>query len=229
AAAPGRLRQEVPHRQEPHGPDPEGQGHHRFEAGGQVMHALFAPLAAFALAANPAAPAPAAQAIDVSPLRTPPPMDVVLLPVANKPIVSFRLVFHSGSVDDPAGKEGLTTLTSDVMVQGGTKKLSSSELLEALFPMAAELEVHNDKEFTAFVGRVHKDNLDRFFQIFTDVLVEPRFDPKELERLRADEVNGVKNHLRGEDDESLGKVALDAVLYEGHPYAHYAGGTVQGL
>jgi zinc protease len=182
------------------------------------------PLAAFALAANPAVPT-----IDVPPLRTPPPMDTVLLPVANKPIVSFRLVFRSGSVDDPAGKEGLTTLTSDVMAEGGTKKLSSSELLDALFPMAAELEVHNDKELTAFVGRVHKDNLDRFFQIFTDVLVEPRFDPKELERLRADAVNDVKNHLRGEDDESLGKVALDAVLYEGHPYAHYVGGTVQGL
>jgi len=189
------------------------------------MHALFATLAAFALAQAPAQP----QTIDVAPLRTPPPMDTVLLPVANKPIVSFRLVFHSGSVDDPAGKEGLTNLTSDVLVQGGTKKLSSSELLEALFPMAAELEVYNDKEFTAFVGRVHKDNLDRFFQIFTDVLLEPRFDPKELERIRSDEVNAVKNHLRGEDDETLGKVALDAILFDGHPYRHFVGGTVQGL
>jgi len=180
-------------------------------------------------AAMPPASRTQMQTIDVSPLLTPPPMDAVLIPVPNKPIVSFRLVFRAGSVDDPAGKEGLTTLTSDVMAQGGTKKLSSSELLEALFPMAAELEVYNDKEFTSFIGRVHKDNLDRFFQIFTDVLLEPRFDPKEFERLRADAVNNVKNHLRGEDDETLGKVGLDAVLFEGHPYAHYAGGTVQGL
>ncbi|HZN94445.1 MAG TPA: hypothetical protein VFB81_17145, partial [Myxococcales bacterium] len=62
-------------------------------------------------------PAPRMQTIDVSPLLTPPPMDAVLVPVPNKPIVSFRLVFRAGSVDDPAGKEGLTTLTSDVMAQ----------------------------------------------------------------------------------------------------------------
>lgn len=183
--------------------------------------------------AAPAAPAtpPAAELerIEVPPLRAPAPMEAVLIPVPNKPIVSFRLVFHSGSVDDPAGKEGLTTLTSDVMVEGGTKQLSASQILEALFPMAGELEVLNDKEFTAFVGRVHRDHLDRFLEIFTDVLLEPRFDPKEFDRIRTNAVNAVKNRLRGEDDETLGKVALDAILFEGHPYAHHVGGTVQGL
>jgi zinc protease len=156
-------------------------------------------------------------------------METVLIPVANKPIISFRLVFRTGSVDDPAGKEGLTTLTSDVMVEGGTRKLSASQILEALFPMAGELRVLNDKEFTVFIGRVHRDHLDRFLEIFTDVLLEPRFDPSEFERLRTNAVNHVKNYLRGEDDETLGKVALDSILFEGHPYAHHVGGTVQGL
>ncbi|MDP3570418.1 MAG: insulinase family protein, partial [Archangium sp.] len=39
------------------------------------------------------------------------PMKLVVLPVPNKPIVSVRLVFRTGSVDDPSGKEGLTALT----------------------------------------------------------------------------------------------------------------------
>lgn len=175
------------------------------------------------------APPPAPEPVPVRPLQRPEPMHTVVLASPQKPIVSFRLVFHAGSIDDPAGKEGLTALTARLMSEGGTQRLSSSELLEALFPMAAELSASTDKEFTVFAGRVHKDKLDRFFDIFADVLLEPRFDPKEFERLRTDAINTVKNDLRSEDDETLGKVALDALLYESHPYRHFTGGTVQGL
>ncbi|MBX5482044.1 MAG: insulinase family protein [Myxococcaceae bacterium] len=173
--------------------------------------------------------APEPAELMVRPLQPFQPMQTVVLADPQKPIVTFRLVFKAGSVDDPKGKEGITALTAKVMAEGGTEALSSSELLEALFPMAAELSVTTDKEFTAFTGRVHKDNLDRFFDIFTDVLLHPRFDPKEFERLRTDAVNQVRNELRGQDDETFGKVALDALIYEGTPYAHYTGGTVQGL
>lgn len=167
--------------------------------------------------------------VPARPLQQPEPMKLVLLADPQKPIVTFRLTFRAGSVDDPKGKEGLTALTAEVMAEGGTKELSSSQLLEALFPIAGEVEVNTDKEFTAFVGRVHQDNLPRFFDIFSDVLLEPRFDEKEFARIRSDFVNNIRNNLRGQDDELLGKVALDAMIYEGTPYAHYVGGTVQGL
>ncbi len=176
-----------------------------------------------------APPPPPHVPVPYRPLVTPAPLTVVSLPVPNKPIVSFRLVFRTGSVDDPAGKEGLTALTTRVLVEGGTKALSASELLDALFPMAAELDADTDKELTVIAGRVHKDKLDRFLAIFTDVLLNPRLDPKEHERLRGEQLNAIKTRLRGENDEELGKVALDELLYKGHPYRHYTGGTVKGL
>ncbi|KFE59827.1 M16 family metallopeptidase [Hyalangium minutum] len=190
--------------------------------------------------AQPQASAPAAKApalapaaplspVPATPLKQPAPMQLVVLASPENPIVSFRLVFRAGSVDDPAGKEGLTALTANVLAEGGTRKLSSAQLLEALFPMAATLDVYPDKEFTTFSGRVHKDFLPRFLEIFTDVLLEPRYDPNEFERLRTDAINTVRNRLRSENDEQLGQVALDALLFRGHPYAHFVGGTVQGL
>ncbi len=179
--------------------------------------------------ARPEAAPPKPEPVPARPLAKPAPLHTVLHPVANKPIVAFRLVFHSGAVDDPKGKEGLTALTAALMSQGGTQELSSSQLLEALFPMAAELDANTSKEFTVFSGRVHRDNLERFFKIFGDVLLEPRYDPKELERLRTNALSAIRNELRGENDEKLGKVALDSMLFEGHPYAHFTGGTVQGL
>ncbi|MFZ5472096.1 MAG: M16 family metallopeptidase [Myxococcota bacterium] len=189
----------------------------------------FAAVGVFVSCAATLPPLPKPVPVPYRPLNRPPPMTTVLLPVKNKPIVSFRLVFHAGSVDDPKGKEGLTALTAQLMAEGGTKKLSSAQLLDALYPMAAELDASTDKEVTVFVGRVHSDRLQRFFDIFSDVLLEPRFDLKELERLRTDAINTVKNRLRAEDDEELGKIALDALLYPDHPYRHFPGGTVQGL
>ncbi|AEI65546.1 M16 family metallopeptidase [Corallococcus macrosporus] len=181
-------------------------------------------------ATSPEAAAPARpESVPATPLRQPKPMELVVLARPDTPIVSFRLVFHTGSVDDPKGKEGLTALTARLMAEGGTQKLSASQLLEALYPMAAELDVFVDKEFTAFSGRVHKDFLTRFQDIFTDVLLAPRLDAAELERLRANAISDVENGLRSANDEALGKVALDALIYEGHPYAHFTGGTVQGL
>lgn len=177
---------------------------------------------------NAPRPSPA-QPIPPRPLKRPEPMQLVVLTDPKKPLLTFRLVFKTGSIDDPPGKEGLTQLTARVLTDGGTRELSSSQLLEALFPIAGEIEATVDKELTAFVGRVHQDNLERFLDLFGDVLLEPRFDLREFERLRTDALNKIRNELRGQDDETLGKVALDALLYGGHPYAHFEGGTVQGL
>jgi len=183
--------------------------------------------------AEPQAQAPAQpqapDSVPAVPLKRPEPMRVVVQANPVSPIVSFRLVFHTGSVDDPKGKEGLTALTANLLAEGGTQSLTSAQLLEALFPMAAELDASTDKEFTVFFGRVHKDHLPRFLDIFTDVLLKPRLSPQEFERLRARALSGVRNTLRSENDELLGKVALDALLFQGHPYAHFVGGTEKGL
>lgn len=177
----------------------------------------------------PVAPPPAPTSVPAVPLQTPAPLQLVVQAQPHSPIVSFRLVFHSGSVDDPQGKEGLTALTADLMSEGGTQSLTSAQVLETLFPMAAQLGASADKEFTVFTGRVHKDHLPRFLDLFTDVLLKPRFSPQEFERLRTRALTDVKNGLRSEDDELLGKVALDSLLFQNHPYRHYVGGTVQGL
>ncbi len=145
-----------------------------------------------------------------------------------QPIVTFRLTFRAGAIDDPQGKEGLTALTAAVLAGRWNEGASSAQLLDALFPMAAELDVQTDKELTAFVGRVHHDNLDRFRR-FRRHLLEPRLDPEGVRAPPPGRDQRHQNQLRGQDDETLGKVALDALLYEGHPYAHFNGGTVKGL
>lgn len=175
------------------------------------------------------APAPRAAPVPYAPLPAVEPMKLVVLPAPNKPIVSVRLVFRTGSVDDPKGKEGLTALTTRVLLEGGTKSLTSAQLLEALYPMAGELEGDTDKEFTTVSGRVPRERFERYLALLSEALLAPRFDEKEFARLKSEQLNAVRTRLRQENDEELSKVALDALLYAGHPYGHFVGGTEAGL
>ena len=154
---------------------------------------------------------------------------VLALPPTTQPIVDIELRFRSGAIDDPPGKAGLTWLTARVMTEGGTQSLDAKQLLNALFPLAAELAVRVDKEQTTFFGRVHRDNLAKFLPIVTDVLLHARWDPQEFKRLREAAVNDVDKRLRQGDDENLGKEALSELMYRDHPYGRLTLGHVSDL
>lgn len=154
---------------------------------------------------------------------------LVSVPSANTPLVVIRIAFQAGSIDDPKGKEGLTALTARMLAEGGTEDLTSAQLLEALFPMAASIDVQTDKELTVFSGTIHVDHVQRYLPLLVAALTRPRWDPKELTRMREDALQEIVNGLRTGNDEALGKAALDLVMWQGHPYAHFVGGTVEGL
>jgi zinc protease len=155
--------------------------------------------------------------------------EVVALPANDHPLVALSVTFRTGSVDDPTGKAGITDLAAVVMAEGGTEKLDAKALAAALFPMAAGIHVHVDKEVTTFRTVVHRDNLDKMVAIFTDVIAHPRWDDKEFTRLRDDAVNDIEKRLRQGDDENLGKEALSELMYTGRPYGRLSIGHVKDL
>jgi len=161
--------------------------------------------------------------------RTAAGLGLIELPVTQKDIVNVQLRFRSGAVDDPPGKAGLTYLTARVMTEGGTKALDAKALINALFPLAAELDVRVDKEQTTFHARVHKDNLSKLLPILTDVVLHPRWDPAEFKRLREAAINDVEKRLRQGDDENLGKESLYELMYRNHPYGRLTLGHLSDL
>ena len=178
--------------------------------------------------ADGGAPA-AAHPFAVEPLQPFAPMEVVKLADPAAAAVDLRAAFLVGAADDPPGKEGLTALTTRLIVEGGTQRLTAPQLLDALYPLAGRLWAESDEELTLLNGRVHADKAPAFIALFAEVLTQPRLDAREFERLRTQALNNVRTRLRGENDEELSKVALEALLFEGHPYRHFNGGTEAGL
>ncbi len=145
------------------------------------------------------------------------------------PLVSLRLVFMSGAASDPKGKEGVAALTAAMLAQGGTRTMTYDQIVEAMYPMATSFGWQIDKEMTVFTGATHIDNLDKYYGLISQMLLDPGFREDDFTRLKTDAINYLKVSLRQSNDEELGKEYLYNIIYEGHPYAHHNMGTVSSL
>jgi zinc protease len=154
---------------------------------------------------------------------------VVLLNVAADPTISVSLQFAVGSQNDPPGKEGLAFLTGEMLADAATEARSLDEILAALYPLAAGYDIRVDLERSTLTGRVHRDNLDAYLELFTDAFLHPAFEDSDFERLRSDAINAIENTLRYSSDEELGKAVLHENVFRGTRYAHLSEGTVAGL
>ena len=154
---------------------------------------------------------------------------MVLLPAPSSPLVTIRIQFRTGAIDDPEDLYGLGAVTALTIGEGGTKELTRRQVIDRLYPMAAALTVQPDREVTTFIGQVHRDHAAEFYRVLTGLLLTPRFDENDFRRSRDMLIASIETGLRGTDDEELGKEALNAVLYQGHPYGRTVMGTVQGL
>jgi len=179
-------------------------------------------LAAMAVMATMAAIPSWAAAAPVAP-------EIVELHSDASPLVSIRLLFNAGSIYDPPGKEGLAALTGLMIAESGTQQRSYSDLLEALFPMAASIGLNTDREVTVINGTVHRDQLDAYTALLEEALLRPAFAESDFQRNKEQLLSYLTNTLRTGSDELLGLEALQDKIFAGHPYGHPPQGSVESL
>jgi zinc protease len=152
----------------------------------------------------------------------------VLMP-NRAPLVTFRILFNTGTASDPVGKEGLAALTAAMLAEGGSRALSYEQITEAMYPMATSIGYQVDKEMIVFSGTTHKDNLDKYYGLISQMLLDPGFRDDDFARLKSDAINYLTISLREGNDEELGKEALYNIIYAGTPYGHDNLGAVSAL
>jgi len=145
------------------------------------------------------------------------------------PNVMMKLLFTTGSHADPKGKEGLAQLAASMITEAGSRAMRIDEINKELYPIAGTFSNLVDKEMTTFTGVAHKDNLDRFLGIVLPQLLTPGFREDDFQRLKDQQLNALKQDLRNNNEEELGKEQLQNVVFAGTPYGHTVLGTVAGL
>jgi len=145
------------------------------------------------------------------------------------PQLNIKLSFRSGSADDPKGKEGLARLTGSMIANAGSSEMPIDEIRRALFPIAGTFTASVDRELTTFTGSIHRDNWKKFFEIVLPMLLSPGFREEDFARIKDNQLNALKQDLRNNDEEELGKERLQTNLFRGSAYGHTTLGTVAGI
>lgn len=145
------------------------------------------------------------------------------------PQVEIKLLFNTGSANDPAGKEGLAFLSAMMITDAGSKQLRIDQINKALYPMAGSFYSQVDKDMTTITGSIHKDNWKKFFEIVLPQLLAPGLRDDDFQRIKDSQLNALRQDLRNANEEELGKEELMNRIYAGTPYGHTVLGTVAGI
>jgi zinc protease len=150
-----------------------------------------------------------------------------LLPLEGNPLIEIKVLLKVGSANDPAGKEGLAYLTLNLLANGGSRTKTYEEITRAFYPLAAGVNLSVDREMSVFAGLVHRDNLEKYYAVLKEMLLDPGFREADFSRLKTNQLNLLEKTLVGNMDEQLGKEILGLMLYDGHPYRQHPAGTVE--
>ncbi|MFN5355087.1 MAG: M16 family metallopeptidase [Bacteroidota bacterium] len=155
--------------------------------------------------------------------------DTVELKKSGTGKIVVKAMFRTGSMHDPAGREGLSLLAASCVAEGGTRDMTSTQIADLLYPWSASIDVTVDKEVTVFTFSFHKDHADKFLPVMTGLLLRPRFDEADFSRIKSNQQNYIDQVIRTSSDEEFSKKALEALLFRGSPYQHPVAGTSEGI
>ena len=142
------------------------------------------------------------------------------------PVIHFKVMIKSGSMDDPEGKEGLAYFVANIL-RRGTKSFSRDQIEEMLDFISARLDIRTEKEVIVISGTTLKENLDKFYQIFCEVILDPTFPEEEIEKMILDQINAIENVKQ--NDTELTSQVFENFLFRGHPYGHLVQGRISSV
>jgi zinc protease len=143
-------------------------------------------------------------------------LQVVLMEDDRLPLVSLRLAFLRGDIDDPAGSRGLTSAIA-AMVTEGTAEYSSRQLAEKAERLGASLTAHTSDDFTVVSASTLSLYTFEVLHLMADVVLRPTFPEEELDLYRRNTIE----HLKFQRSQSAFLAGEQAarLVYGHHPYS----------
>lgn len=184
---------------------------------------LYAGLAALllAVALGPASPPAWAAALGQ---REVCPNGMILL-VAERhavPIVTLSMLIQAGSMVDPAEKPGVANLVAQLLTQGTTTR-TAPQISEAIEFIGGSLSVDAGQELTSISLSVLSKDLDVGLDLLADILLNPTFNPGDVQRKIHEVVAGIKRDQ--EDPGTASWQAFLALVYGASPFGRPVEGT----
>ncbi len=145
------------------------------------------------------------------------------------PRIGLDLMVMTGSINDPTGKLGLAAFTGE-MIDNATQKRSALKMADEFGQIASGLSVSVGSDSTLFSASTIANEKNKLLELFSESVLRPAFDPKEINRERAQVL--AKIAKRQDNPSHYADLLINQETYGPHPYAHPSEGepdTVKSL
>lgn len=153
-------------------------------------------------------------------------MTVLLMEQHKVPLISLNYIVRAGSVADPAGKEGLASVTAS-MLRRGTKTRTAEQIAEQIDSMGASLSLSASLDYSSGRAEFMKDKFPAGLEIVADVLQNPSFTEVEVKKMISQRVDGIKSAK--DRAQAVIPSYYNAFLFGTHPYGRPTSGDESSL
>jgi zinc protease len=151
---------------------------------------------------------------------------VIVAKSSDLPLITADLTVRGGAGADPAGLAGVSSLTAELLTEG-TKTRTATQIAAATEALGADLEAGSGWEASSLTLSVIADKASQGLAIMADVAQNPTFKAEELERVKAETLDGLS--VSFQQPGAVAGFVTPTVIYAGSGYGHVASGTPGSL
>ena len=138
------------------------------------------------------------------------------------PLVTIQLLVKSGASEEAPAKAGLADITASMLTKG-TKTRSATQVAEAIEFLGGTINSGAGWNSWFVSVTVTSDKVDQAMAILADVVLNPKFDQKELDLLKSQTLDELTNNLK--QPSFLANYVASKYSFGEHP----AGGTPDSI
>ncbi len=142
----------------------------------------------------------------------------------NTPTVTVRGEVRVGAVHEPAAKSGLAVFTGAALIRG-TAQRTFQQIVAETEALGASVNAGGGMHGSGFAGRALAEDLALIMGILADMLRQPTFPAREIERLRSQFLMGLRENEQ-ETRTQASRAARALLFPPEHPYSRLSSGTL---
>jgi zinc protease len=143
-------------------------------------------------------------------------LQVVLVEDPRLPLVSYRLAFREGDVNDPTNMPGLMDMVTGLLNEG-TSKRTSKQIADEVARYGATLTAGSNPDYTTVAASALSMYRNEILDLLADVALNPTFPESEVKLAQQNALQGLRQQRS--QPGFLANERMAQVLFGQHPYS----------
>ena len=141
----------------------------------------------------------------------------LILEKNSKNVLATNILFGVGSQNESEEEEGFSHFIEHLNFKS-SEKFKTEEIMDKLTMLGADFNAYTSKTTTRFVFKCMPESFEKCFEIYSDMLIHPKYLPEEIDRERNVIIEEMKKY-EDEPSEIMYQTTMNN-YFDGYSFAH---------